>query len=233
MKVLTDLRLTVLHCTPCTCRFRYCVFVLLHTVPCLHKRSLSLTAEAECGRDTGIALLGPPLHRNSLTSRLVKLVGHRYEAGTTSTPLKRSPQTALAMAGSCFLLGVFSLSALITYNILSMMFGHNSTSHMLNQHRMEALNRREDAFNFDVGIPAGATERSSRCSYQTIYVSRFSPVLSVEVFWCAVCTSSREENFQRDRRSSDRHVLSPLASFANHRKHRHSSANSATPESTA
>ena len=66
--------------------------------------------------------------------------------------------------GNCFLAGVLALSALITYNILSMMFGHNATSHMLNQHGMEALNRREDAFNFDVGTTttsagAGATPK--------------------------------------------------------------------------
>ena len=60
-------------------------------------------------------------------------------------------------SNSCFLVGVFVLAALVTYNCLSIMFGHTSAQ-MLGQH-MDShlnLNRREDAFSFEPHVVEAA-----------------------------------------------------------------------------
>ena len=68
----------------------------------------------------------------------------------------------MANSNTCFLMGVFVLAALVTYNCLSIMFGHNSTQ-ALGQH-MDShlnLNRREDAFSFEPHVIEAAANNGA------------------------------------------------------------------------
>ena len=65
---------------------------------------------------------------------------------------------AATSSNTCFLVGVFVLAALVTYNSLSILFGH-AGSQALGQHmdsHLKTLNRREDAFSFEPRVVEAA-----------------------------------------------------------------------------